>query len=43
VEKSISCKSHCCTLSCPSLARIPSNTDSCSSVSLSAQNHLAIT
>jgi hypothetical protein len=43
MEKSISCNSHCCTLSCPSLARILSSIDSCSSASLSAQNHLAIT
>jgi len=42
-RRSISCNSHCCTLSCLSLARILSNIDSCSSASLSAQNHLAIT
>jgi hypothetical protein len=40
VKKSISCNSHCCTLSCPSLARILSNIDLCSSASLFAQNHL---
>jgi hypothetical protein len=42
-RRSISCNSHCCTLSCLSLARILSNIDSCPSASLSAQNHLAIT
>jgi hypothetical protein len=42
-RRSLSCNSHCCTLSCLSLARILSNIDSCPSASLSAQNHLAIT
>ena len=40
VKKLLSCNSHCCTVSYLSLARILSNIDSCSSASLSAQNHL---
>ena len=39
-KKSISCNSHCCTVSYLSLARILSNIGSCSSASFSAQNHL---
>jgi hypothetical protein len=39
-RRSLSCNSHYCTVSCPSLARILSNIDLCSSASLSAQNHL---
>ena len=40
LRRSISCNSHCYTVSYLSLARILSNIDSCSSASLSAQNHI---